>query len=119
MLVLSLERLSKQLEIDAVDRTVLAGGGVLLSQLDAALAEHGLLFPIDLGADPTVGGMVATNAAGTRVLRYGDVRQNLLGARGRPRGRHGARPHDRRCARTTPAWTPSSSSSGPRASSAW
>jgi FAD/FMN-containing dehydrogenase len=62
-----------------VDRTVVAGGGVLLSQLDAALSEKGLLFPIDLGADPTVGGMVATNAAGTRVLRYGDVRQNLLG----------------------------------------
>jgi FAD/FMN-containing dehydrogenase len=79
MLVLSLERLSRLLEIDVVDRTVTAGGGVLLSQLDAALAEKGLLFPIDLGADPTVGGMVATNAAGTRVLRYGDVRQNLLG----------------------------------------
>lgn len=79
MLVLSLERLSRLLEIDPVDRTVTAGGGVLLSQLDAALAEQGLLFPIDLGADPTVGGMVATNAAGTRVLRYGDVRQNLLG----------------------------------------
>jgi FAD/FMN-containing dehydrogenase len=79
MVVLSLERLSRPIEIDAVDRTVTAGGGVLLSQLDAALAEQGLLFPIDLGADPTVGGMVATNAAGTRVLRYGDVRQNLLG----------------------------------------
>jgi FAD/FMN-containing dehydrogenase len=79
MLVMSLERLSRLLEIDPTDRTVTAGGGVLLSQLDAALAEHGLLFPIDLGADPTVGGMVATNAAGTRVLRYGDVRQNLLG----------------------------------------
>jgi FAD/FMN-containing dehydrogenase len=79
MLVLSLERLSATLEIDPVDRTVLAGAGVLLSQLDAALAEKDLLFPIDLGADPTVGGMVATNAAGTRVLRYGDVRQNLLG----------------------------------------
>jgi FAD/FMN-containing dehydrogenase len=79
MLVLSLERLSSPLEIDEVDRTVTAGGGVRLSQLDAALAEKGLLFPIDLGADPTVGGMVATNAAGTRVLRYGDVRQNLLG----------------------------------------
>jgi FAD/FMN-containing dehydrogenase len=79
MLVLSLERLARTLEIDPVDRTVDAGGGVRLSQLDAALAEHGLLFPIDLGADPTVGGMVATNAAGTRVLRYGDVRQNLLG----------------------------------------
>ena len=79
MLVLSLERLSRILSIDAVDRTVTAEGGVLLSQLDTALAEQGLLFPIDLGADPTVGGMVATNAAGTRVLRYGDVRQNLLG----------------------------------------
>jgi len=79
MLVLSLERLDRPLDIDRLDRTVTAGGGVLLSQLDAALAEEGLLFPIDLGADPTVGGMVATNAAGTRVLRYGDVRQNLLG----------------------------------------
>ena len=79
MLVLSLERMSRTLEIDAVDRTVVAGGGVLLSQLDAALADQGLMFAIDLGADPTVGGMIATNAAGTRVLRYGDVRQNLLG----------------------------------------
>jgi len=79
MLVLSLERMSRTLEIDAVDRTVTAGGGVLLSQLDASLAEQGLMFAIDLGADPTVGGMIATNAAGTRVLRYGDMRQNLLG----------------------------------------
>jgi len=79
MLVLSLERLSRTLEIDPVDRTVVAGAGVLLSQLDAALADHGLMFAIDLGADPTVGGMVATNAAGTRVLRYGDLRQNVLG----------------------------------------
>ena len=79
MLVLSLERLSRTLEVDPVDRTVVAGAGVLLSQLDAALEEHGLMFPIDLGADPTVGGMVVTNTGGTRVLRYGDVRQNLLG----------------------------------------
>ena len=56
MLVLSTERLSRPLEIDPVDRTVVAGGGVLLSQLDAALEPHGLMFPIDLGADPTVGG---------------------------------------------------------------
>ena len=79
MLVLSLERMSKTLEIDAVDRTVTVGAGVLLSQLESALAEKGLLFAIDLGADPTVGGMIATNAAGTRVLRYGDMRQNVLG----------------------------------------
>lgn len=79
MLVLSLERLDRLLEVGAVDRTVTASGGVRLSQLDAALAEKGLLFPIDIGADPTVGGMIATNAAGNRVLRYGDVRRNLLG----------------------------------------
>ncbi len=79
MLVLSTERLSRPLEIDPVDRTVVAGGGVLLSQLDQALEPHGLMFPIDLGADPTVGGMVVTNTGGTRLLRYGDVRQNLLG----------------------------------------
>ena len=79
MLVLSLERLTRPLEIDAVGRTVVAGGGVLMSQLDAALEPHGLMFPIDLGADPTVGGMVVTNTGGTRLLRYGDVRQNLLG----------------------------------------
>jgi len=79
MLVLSLERMSRTLEIDAVDRTVVAGGGVLLSQLEAALLEKDLMFAIDLGADPTVGGMVATNAAGTRVLRYGDMRQSVLG----------------------------------------
>ncbi len=79
MLVLSLERMTHPLEIDPADRTVIAGGGVLLSQLDAALEPHGLMFPIDLGADPTVGGMVVTNAGGTRLLRYGDVRQQLLG----------------------------------------
>ncbi len=79
MLVLSLERLARTLEVDPVDRTVTADGGVLLSRIDAALAEHGLLFPIDLGADPSIGGMVATNTGGTRLLRYGDVRQNLLG----------------------------------------
>ncbi|MHB8798143.1 MAG: FAD-binding oxidoreductase [Thermoanaerobaculia bacterium] len=79
MLVLSLERLNRTIEVDPVDRTVTADGGVLLSSLDAALAEYGLLFPIDLGADPSIGGMVATNTGGTRLLRYGDVRQNLLG----------------------------------------
>ncbi len=79
MLVLSLERYSCPLEVDPVDRTVVAGGGVLMSQLASALEPHGLVFPIDLGADPTVGGMVVTNTGGTRLLRYGDVRQNLLG----------------------------------------
>jgi FAD/FMN-containing dehydrogenase len=40
---------------------------------------HGFWFPVDLGADPQIGGMVATNTGGTRLLKYGDVRHNLLG----------------------------------------
>ncbi len=79
MVVLSLERLNKRLEIDPVNRTARVDSGVLLSALNAALAEHGLMFPIDLGADPTLGGMIATNTGGTRLLKYGDVRHNLLG----------------------------------------
>jgi len=78
-IALSLERLSKTIEVDPIDRTVTVDGGVLLSTLNAELAQHGLFFPIDLGADPQVGGMVATNTGGTRLLRYGAVRENLLG----------------------------------------
>ncbi|MFN7959196.1 MAG: FAD-binding oxidoreductase [Holophagaceae bacterium] len=79
MAVLSLERLNRRLEIDPVNRTVRVDGGVLLSALNEALLPHGLMFPIDLGADPSIGGMIATNTGGTRLLRYGDVRHNLLG----------------------------------------
>ncbi len=79
MLVLSLERMNKTIALDAFNRTVLVDGGVLLSQLNEALAPQGLTFPIDLGADPQIGGMIATNTGGTRLLKYGDVRRNLLG----------------------------------------
>tara|TARA_R110002096_G_scaffold31852_1_gene92991 strand:+ start:1525 stop:2925 length:1401 start_codon:yes stop_codon:yes gene_type:complete len=79
MVVLSFERLNQLIEVDVHARTVTVDGGVLLSQLNEALAEHGFWFPVDLGADPQVGGMVATNTGGTRLLKYGDVRRNLLG----------------------------------------
>lgn len=78
MLLVSLERLTSPLVIDPVNRTARVGAGVTLSQLNTAAAEHGLFFPIDLGADPTVGGMIAANTGGARFLRYGDVRRNLL-----------------------------------------
>ncbi|MFK7742652.1 MAG: FAD-binding oxidoreductase [Planctomycetota bacterium] len=79
MVVLSFDRLNKLVEFDPHDRTVVVDGGVLLSQLNETLAEHGMWFPVDLGADPQIGGMVATNTGGTRLLKYGDVRRNLLG----------------------------------------
>ncbi len=42
-------------------------------------AATSCFFPIDLGADPSLGGMVATNTGGSRLVRYGDVQRNLLG----------------------------------------
>jgi FAD/FMN-containing dehydrogenase len=79
MIVLSLERLSKTVQYFPEDGTVLVDGGVLLSQLNEELKKHGRTFPIDLGADPQIGGMIVTNTGGSRLVRYGDVRANLLG----------------------------------------
>jgi len=79
MVVLSLERLSRTIDVQPVDGVALVDAGVTLSALNEALAPHGLMFPIDLGADPQLGGMIATNTGGSRLVRYGDVRANLLG----------------------------------------
>ena len=77
--VLSLERLDPAPQIDPVDRTAIVGAGTRLSTLNEAAAHHGLVLPIDLGADPSIGGMVATNTGGARMLRHGDMRRHLLG----------------------------------------
>ncbi len=79
MLVLSTERLGHPLLVERAERAATVGAGVRLSALNAAAAPHGLCLPIDLGADPSIGGMVATNTGGARMVRYGDVRANLLG----------------------------------------
>ncbi len=81
LMVLSLDRLKRHIEIDAVNRSVTVDAGVSLQDLNLALAEHGLFFPIDLGANPSIGGMIAANTGGARLIKYGDVRQNLLGLR--------------------------------------
>lgn len=79
--VLKTTRLRAAPRIDVVDRTAVVDAGVTLSELNAAAAAHGLCLPIDLGADPTLGGMVATNTGGSRMLRHGDLRRWLLGVR--------------------------------------
>ncbi|MDH6230839.1 FAD/FMN-containing dehydrogenase [Mesorhizobium soli] len=78
-IVLSLDRVTQTFELDLDNRSLKAGAGLRLSEVNRRLEEHGLFFPIDLGADPCLGGMVATNTGGSRFLRYGDVRRNTLG----------------------------------------
>ena len=77
--VLSLDRLNSRFALDAANRSLHLDAGFRLSEVNRRLKEHGLFFPIDLGADPMVGGMLATNTGGSRFLKYGDVRRNTLG----------------------------------------
>ena len=77
--VLGLQRLNRIERVDAVDRVAMVEAGVTLSALNEHLGRHGLWFAVDLGADPQIGGMIATNTGGTRLIRYGDVRASVLG----------------------------------------
>jgi FAD/FMN-containing dehydrogenase len=78
-LILSLERLRAIEAVNVGDRTARVQAGTRLSALNQQLAASQLFFPIDLGADPSIGGMIASNTGGSRLLRYGDVQRNLLG----------------------------------------
>ena len=79
--VLSTARLNHLGVPDAVAAQITAGAGVTLGALQAAAASVGLEFPVDLAArdSATVGGMVATNAGGLHVLRYGSMRAQVVG----------------------------------------
>ena len=75
---LDLTRMDAVLAVDPADLTATAQPGVTRTSLERATAEHGLFFPVDPGADATLGGMAATNAAGTTSVRYGKMRANTL-----------------------------------------
>lgn len=80
-IVLDLTRIAAPLRIDPTEGTVTAGAGVTIAQVQQALGEVGLWLPVELGSwqSATVGGVVATNAGGTQVLRHGHVRNLLAG----------------------------------------
>ena len=75
---LDLTRMDRILGVAPADLTATVQAGVPRSALERAAAEHGLFFPVDPGADATLGGMAATNAAGTTTVRYGKMRANVL-----------------------------------------
>ncbi|MDH1682791.1 FAD-binding oxidoreductase [Pseudomonas chengduensis] len=79
--VLSLTRMKRIRAVDVANATITVEAGVILQQLQEAAAEVGRLFPLSLGAEGscTVGGNLATNAGGTAVLRYGNMRDLALG----------------------------------------
>jgi FAD/FMN-containing dehydrogenase len=78
---LSLERLTRIEAVDVVGRTLTVEAGVPLQRVHEVAAEHGFLYPVDLGArgSATIGGTIATNAGGNRVLRFGMTRDQVLG----------------------------------------
>ncbi|HBE92015.1 MAG TPA: FAD-binding oxidoreductase, partial [Gammaproteobacteria bacterium] len=80
-IVLSMERMTGLEPIDVVNRTVTVKAGVPLQKVHEAAAEVDLLFPLDLGArgSCTIGGNIATNAGGNSVIRYGMIRDQVLG----------------------------------------
>ncbi len=105
--LLSLARLTSLEPVDPASGQVTVGAGVRLAALQAHARAAGFEFGVDLAArdSATVGGMIATNAGGIRVLRYGSMRAQVMGLEVVLRRRHRSSATSAGCRRTTPATT--------------